>query len=556
MFAPPLLRRWFRTAACCCAVFGGAVFAGQSETRLCAQDSDVHAQQMAKYEIEPELNSIAAYLDSLTPTAEHQQEIASLVSQLGDESYERREMATRQLLKQPNDLQAALAPAIVGRDAEIRWRAKLVSEQNSRESQSLLNAILATIHNRKLERLTPRLLEVAHFCREEPLKSSLRRAVVASQSAADAPRLIAALQSAEPEQRALAATALPLISTSAADKHLPALLKDANPKVKLAATRSLANLGKRETLPVLVDLLAEEDLLIRAEAFRTLKSFTRQPLPYVVYDSLSQREPQIKAWQAWVEKEGSVAELKFPLQESKVELGRLLICDQQNNQIVEFDSHGAEIWKQKTPAQPWGCQGLENGHRLVCCFAEKLVIEFDAQGNEVWRAGELPGGPTSVQRLDSGNTLLACTEGSEVVELDRAGKIVWRAKIEGRPVDARRLDDGRTLVALQNAQKVVEVDQAGKVVWEIASVGNVFSAQRVDSGNTLVCAVGHASVREFNRDGKVVWTQGKFLTPYTAQRLANGNTMVADRKGIHEMDPAGAIVSHVPSPRVSRAHRY
>jgi hypothetical protein len=537
-------------ATCCCALGIGFT------TSTLSQEHDLYAAQLAKYEVEPTTESIAAYLSSLSPSAEHQQELAALVAQLGDESYARREAATRQLLQQPTGLQQVLASAMQRGDAETRWRAKLISEQTARESQTLLHAVLMTIHRRQLARLAPQLLDIAHFCPDEPLRSSLRRALEASQTPADTSRLLAALQASQPEQRALAAATLPLQSPEAADKHLPALLTDGNARVKLAAARALANRGRREPLPVLVELLSSDELPVRVEAIRTLKAVTGQPLPYVVYDSVPRRAEQVTAWKRWVEQEGGSAKLHFPLRDLQVELGRLLICDQQNNQVVEYDSHGKEIWKQKTPAQPWGCQGLENGHRLVCSFAERLVVEYDAQGSEIWRATELPGGPTSVQRLDSGHTLLACTEGSEVVEVDRAGKIVWRAKIDGRPVDARRLDNGRTLVALQNAQKVVELDTDGKVAWEIGGVGNVFCAQRLDSGNTLVCSVGHAPIREFDREGKVVWTQGKFLTPYTAQRLSNGNTMVADRRGIHEMDPTGAIVQHVPTPRISRAHRY
>jgi hypothetical protein len=519
-------------------------------------DEDIYVQQLAKYGIEPTAESIAAYLKSLTPSSAQQQALQKLITQLGDDSYAAREVATRELVRQPSGLNELLAAAISGDDVEVRWRAKLVSEQTSRESQALLQAALLTVQQQKLAGLVPELLAVSPFCTAEPLRTALRRAVVATLEPADTTLLITALTAPTADLRALAAYALPSASATAADERLPELLKDSSPAVQIVAARALANRGRREALAVLVELLAADDLPLRVEALRTLKAATGQKLTFVVYDSAEKRAAQQQAWREWITGAGKSAELKFPLRDSTIELGRLLVCDQQQNKLIEYDSQGTEVWKKATPPQPWGCQGLENGHRLVCCYTEKVVIEFDAKGDEVWRAGGLPGGPTSVQRLESGNTLLACTESSDVVEVDRSGKIVWQAKVEGRPVDARRLDDGRTLIALQNAQKVVEIDAAGKVVWELTAVGNAFCAQRLDNGNTLVCTVGHAQVREFDRSGKLVWSQGKFQTPYTAQRLTNGNTMVVDRKGVHEIGPGGEEVSLIATPRLSRAWKY
>jgi hypothetical protein len=534
-----------------CSVLAGAVC-----ERVGLGQDDVYVQQLAKYDIAPTAESLTGYLHSLSPSPAQQQVIQRLIGQLGDESYLTRESATRSLLRQATRVDELLAAAIAGDDPEIRWRAQLVAEHTSRESQALLFAVLTTIERQKITGLAEPLLAITPFAAVEPLRSALRRAVAATLREGDVPRLVEALRSPAAETRALAVATLPAAAAEEALAHVPALLSDPSAAVKLTAARALANLGQRSALPVLVQLLDEDELPLRVEAFRTLRAATGHPLAFIVYDPPEKRATQVAAWDAWLAGEGRTATLKFPLREAAIDLGRLLVCDQQNNQLIEYDAQDKETWKKSTPPQPWGCQGLENGHRLVCSFTEKVVVEYDAAGEEVWRAGGLPAGPTSVQRLDSGNTLLACTESSDVIELDRAGKVAWQAKIEGRPVDARRLEDGRTLVALQNAQKVVEVDQAGKIVWELTGVGNVFSSQRLENGNTLVCTVGHTQIREFDRSGKVVWSQGQFQTPYTAQRLASGNTLVADRKGVHEMDAEGTIVRHIATPRLSRACRY
>lgn len=517
---------------------------------------EIYVQHLSRYGIEPTAESIAGYLKSLSPSDDQKQTLQKLIGQLGDDSYAAREAATRELVRQPSGLNELLAAAIAGDNPEVRWRARLVSEQTTRESQALLHAALMTIQQRKITGVAPQLLAVSQYCTAEPLRTALRRALVATHNAEDTGLLVAALRAPPAELRALAAYALPAANGALADEQLPKLLSDESPSVQIVAARALANRGKREALPVLIDLLGADEMALRVEAYRTLKAASGQSLSFIVYDPADKRAAQQQAWRDWLAGDGKTAELKFPLRESQIELGRLLVCDQQQNQLIEYDTQGKEIWKKATPPQPWGCQGLENGHRLVCCYTEKVVIEFDSKGDEVWKAGGLPGGPTSVQRLENGNTLLACTESSDVVEVDRTGKVVWQAKVEGRPVDARRLDDGRTLIALQNAQKVVEIDAGGKVVWELGGVGNAFCAQRLDSGNTLVCTVGHAQVREYDRQGTVIWSQGTFQTPYTAQRLSNGNTMVVDRKGVHEIGPGGEEVSLIATPRLSRAWKY
>jgi hypothetical protein len=319
----------------------------------------------------------------------------------------------------------------------------------------------------------------------------------------------------------------------------------------------LASHGRRDGLPALVKLLEAESTEIRGQAIQTLRAATGQHFGYTVYDAPDKRAGAVAKWNAWLAAEGATAALVLPLRETPLELGRLLVCDHQQNKLIEFDTDGKQVWEKTVGMQPWACLGLPNGHRLVGCYNDKSVVEYDAEGNEVWRVDGLPGGPTSIERLESGHTLIACTDGGQVVEIDRAKKTVWQTSLEGRPVDARRLPDGRTLVALQNANKIVEIDERGREVWQITGVGQPFSAQRLESGNTLVCALGqNAKVREYDRAGRVVWEQGSFNNPYSAQRLAGDSTLVVDLAGVHEIDHQGTVVTKLQRQNISRAWRY
>jgi outer membrane protein assembly factor BamB len=529
---------------------------GLLASRAAAQNPSPQVQRLTEFGLAPTTESLSGYLGSLVPTAERRAQLEQLVAQMGDEDYTRREQASLLLMRQVAGVNEVLSRAVAGEDYEVRWRAKRVLDQTDRESRALLAAVLDVIQQRKLPGLCGPVLAALPLCKDDGLRTTLRRALTATASPNDAMLLREQLSASDPHARIAAILTLSAVAGPAADADALRLLSDSEELVQAAAARALADHGKREALAPLVKLLESAATPVRVEASRTLRAATGKHFGYTVYDQPEKRTAAVRQWQEWLAGEGSAAALAFPLRDSPIDLGRLLVCDHSQNLLIEFDTTGKKLWQQAVGVQPWACLGLPNGHRLVGCFNDRTVVEYDDRGEEVWRVGELPGGPTSIERLENGNTLIACTEGSQVVEIDPAKKVVWRASLDGRPVDARRLEDGRTLVTLQHGQKVVELDAAGKVAWEIAGVGMAFSAERLPSGNTLVCAIGMGQVREYDRSGNVVWAQGKFANPYTAQRLASGNTVVVDTTGVTEIDPQGTTVFRLEMPNLSRMWRY
>jgi hypothetical protein len=511
---------------------------------------------LTEYGLAPTTESLTSYLASLVPTAERKTELTRMVAQLGDDDFARREQAALLLQRQVVGLVEVLEEAIRGDDFEVRWRAKRILDQTDRESRTLLGSVLAVIPERKLPGLCRPLMAALPLCKDEGQRLALRRALAATALPEDAMFLRQQLASQDPHTRVAAISTLGHLVGPAAEDDAQRLLTDSSRPVQVAAARVLADRGRREALAPLVQLLGADETDVRVEASRTLRAFTGQHFGYTVYDSPEKRTAALAAWQKWLAEESATAALSFPLRDAPVDLGRLLVCDHNQNLLLEFDTAGRKTWQRQVPAQPWACVGLANGHRLVGSFNDKSVIEYDANGDEIWQVNGLPGGPTSIQRLENGNTLVACTEGQQVVEIDPAKATVWKATLEGRPVDARRLEDGRTLVTLQHGQKVVELDSAGKQLWEIAGVGMAFSAERLENGNTLVAAIGHTQVREYDRTGNVVWSQGKFVNPYSAQRLPSGNTVVVDTTGVTEIDPKGTVVSRLEMPNLSRMWRY
>jgi len=555
---------WHGVCAAAVLVFGTVRLAAQDVgekpaaevNALKKEAAPAHIRQLAAFGLEPTRESLGGFLRELHPSEQRKQQTDLLIEQLGHPEYQQREAAMTQLVRRPFGATTQLQAAQRSENAEVRWRAKRVLQSSERDSRALLNAVLTTITHNKLTGLGEPVLKAASFCDEAYLRNALHRALQATTTKDDAKWLREALSADKPAQRIAALIGLVHLLKESADDDAIELLDDCDDSVRVTAAELLAGHGRREALPVLVELLEARGLDDRITAFRTLRALTGESFGYLPYDSTDKRIDASRQWQKWLDENAPSVELRLPLQTIPVDLGRLLVCDHSLNKLIEFDAQGEEVWQRQVPIQPWACLGLPNGNRLVGSYNERCIIEYDGNGTEVWKVDNLPGGPTSVQRLESGNTLIACTEASIVVEVNPEKSTVWKVALDGRPVDARRLDDGNTLVALQNAQKVIEVDPTGKKVSELNGVGAVFSAQRLPDGNTLVCSLNLPQIREYDPSGNVVWSKGGFTNPYTAQRLADGNTMVVDRSGVTEVDLSGGTVRHLPIPNVSRAWRY
>jgi len=513
-----------------------------------------HVALLAEHGIMPTAESIGEYLRWLHPDGDAQKEIATLIRQLGDDDFFRREEAMKRLMRMPVGSVELLQKAIDEGDPEVQWRARQVIERADNRSAEILFAAFKTVRTQKLKGLTERILATVPLCREQYLRRAAVEALKVTASTEDAAMFRRELAGKNDHVRMAAADVLEGLLAAQADDDLRPLLKDKNDEVAVLAARLMANHGTADCLPALGRLLRSETLGVRVKAVKTLRAATGQNFGYLAY--AEERTETLAKWEKWLTAEGKTAKLKHPLKDSAFELGYTLVCCYSQNKVYQFDAAGKTVWEIAAAKHPWGCQGLPNGHRLICMYSGKSVVEYDASGKQVWQTAGLSGGPMSVRRLENGNTLIACTDSHQVVEADRSGKIVWTITLSGRPTDARRLENGRTLVTLQNGRRVVEADRAGKVQWEITGLNNPISAQRLENGNTLIALIGGGSVAEYDPSGKQVWSKTGYRNPYYVQRLSNGNTLITDAGGVTEIDHSGKKIWHKAMTGVSKAHRY
>ncbi len=524
-------------------------------TSLCWGDE--HTDLLQQYGIAPDRNSIAAYLKSLHPTAESERVYGNLIEQLGDSRYTVREAAMRKLMRTPIYARQMLQDAANHEDREIGYRANIVLGQAEENYSRILHAVFQTVTRAKIQGLAEPILNSMPLCVRQHVIQSAHQALASTVNVDSDLGLIQ--QSLHDENLAIQIAAIYLAAHAAFDdsqETFAELLKARDPQVRFAAAHALANHGDRRCLAALVELLDAEELSVRVNSVQALRALTGQRFNFVAYAEQPARSASVKKWSDWIAARGDDAELKFPPERVRVELGRTLICLATQGKVIELDASGRQIWEQGNLKYPWRAAGLHNGHRLVACYNGRCVREYDAQGKEIWKVEQLPGGPHSAERLENGHTLMACSDSNQIVEVDSGGKRVWAKTIDGRPVDARRMENGNTLVALQRAGKVVEIDPTGKEVWSLTGLMGPNTVQRLDNGNLVISEVSTRRVAEHTVDGKVVWKAELKSSAYDAQRLADGTTIVAEQGRISVYDRDGKVISTRTTNGDTRVTRY
>ena len=438
-------------------------------------------------------------------------------------------------------------------DLEIRSRAERILARGEYDRVLFVEqAALRLILRRQIKGLAPSMLTAPELWSRLGGTPLLRRALAATARPADADLLRATIRDAAQQpsapaidaeiydaRRQAAIEALAAALGPAAVDDLKSLLVDSNLRIRFAAARSLANLGQRESLDVLIALLAADDLAIRSNSFATLSELTGQRFGFVPSDNAAPRAAAIAAWKQWLAKSGATATLHVPLREIRVETGHILLGAFGDTRLLEIDRAGKTVRQFGNFEYAWGCCVDADGRRVAVDYKRRYVVEYDAGGHEVWRKDNLPGGPTDVKLLDSGRLLIALPEAGEVIEIDRSGRTVWQAVLGGRPTTAQRLENGNTLVNLQDAGEVVEIDRQQRVVWRLTGLHKSHTAQALENGDVLVCEMDLGKVTEYNRPGKIVWSKEGFTNAAQAQRIADGHTLVSDEAGLHAIDPAG-----------------
>jgi hypothetical protein len=479
--------------------------------------------------------------------------LRELVKRLGDDSFAVRERTSEELTAAGRVVAPLLKEAVNDPDLEISRRAERILQQL--EASNDLQLVLAASHllaARKPAGAVEAVLNYLPFAEdpaaEEELQVTLLAVGVGKDRADDL--LLKALTDKNVARRAASARAV----ARSADKEQRALarqlLKDAEPKVRLAAARGLLAARDGESLPALVALVGDgpAPLSRQAEELLFYVAGEKSPNVYVGEGSEAERKKSRTAWEAWYKADGvkldltkldsethllgltlccawdadgvptgrvfeidlsgkerwTISDVKHPVDACMIRGDHVLIAEQSGQRVTERDLKGAVVWEHKVTDSLVSCKRLPNGNTWIVTYSQ--IMEVTRDNKVLYTHGSKYGWISHAAKLRNGN-IGYMTYNGKLVEIDPKGTEIRTIAIDNGSaglIKFEQLSNGNYLVPQQQRGKIEELDATGKVVWSF-DMPMVSSATRLPSGNTLLASYNGRKVVEVNKAGKVVW---------------------------------------------------
>jgi hypothetical protein len=477
----------------------------------------------------------------------------ALIRQLGNERFEAREAAAKELVGREPAAAPLLRQARRDPDVEIARRASMCLEQiEAGPGPALPMAAARLIARRMPPGAAEALLGFLPIADDEVVEDDVLHALLAvSRPAAEEKLWREALADHRLVVRAAAAHVVGARGTAEQRAAVRSLLRDKEPQVRCRAAEGLLAARDREAVPALIGLLEEAPTAVALQAEGLLYSLAGEQAPGVsVLDTATGARRKCRdAWAAWWAGPGTAVDLaratdrerllgltlgieyntgrvwecgpdgkvrwefthlQGPMDAQILPGGRVLIAESNNHTVSERDLRGNIVWQRTLDSEPTGCQRLPNGNTFVSTFTS--VRELTRDGKEVYNF-KLPGSSNAIRKGRNGRVL--CAINREIIELEVSGRKV-RAVLLPEPASYVGIEDlpgDRFLLANSANGQVLEVDAAGKVLWK-ATVAGACGVCRMPGGNTVV-ATDHRVV-ELDRAGKAVWEKE---TPGYARRV-------------------------------------
>jgi len=463
--------------------------------------------------------------------------VHALVQKLGDNTYEARERAQKDLI----DLGAPVLPLLrqVYRDPpdlEVRNRIRdcigTIEGQNEKAKEEYLPRLLALSRLVALQKppgAAEAILAYLPGQDDDGLLEQLQIALaaVAYSNGETNPVVLTALTDSSPTRRIAAGRALCSIPKTDHLDKVRGLLQDADPAVRLGVALALAEARDPDSLPALASFIAQAPADLAAQAEDFLSRLAGDAGPKDLPEGDANRGKRSMGWASWAETARNNPAVFGNLSTAAqgrvgpASGGRLhgytMLVQPQENMVTALGPDGKQRWALTGLEGPLDAQVLANRHILVA--ESNRVTERDLGGTVLWKLEGVT--PVSVQRLPNGNTFIPCNDA--LIEVDRRGKEVWRAMVAGVAA-AHRLPDGSIVAYAQ--REIVQLDKTGKELKRsIVMVGGAGCNEVLDNGHVLTLSPAMGSCIEFDQDGNEINRFDQQGVTH-AFRLPNGHTLV------------------------------
>ncbi len=524
-------------------------------------------QLLREYDLPTDGPKLLECLRDCLSGVQSEERLRELIAALGDESFERRQEASRTLVFIGPRARGALAAARKHEDAEVRHRAARCLKEIDADGLAgqLLASAVRVLGKRRTPGAAALLLAQLPALREErlyrPVVYEVREALVdlALREGKAEPALVAALSDRLAARRAAAGVALARAGGADQLPALRGLLRDPDPEVRLPMALALARLKEKEAVPVLIAALEDQpSSALFAAAEDTLFRLAGDKSPTLRDGTAEGRQRYRKEWQRWWDDHKETADLGVLAAGEKAH-GRTVVVLLDANEVLDLDANKQVRWRIDGVRMPLDIQPLENDRVLLAEYNGNRVTERNSKGEVVWEARVQE--PLVAQRLANGNTFIASKD--RLVEVDRTGKEVFNIPPPSgtQVMRARKLPGGEILLVTQlGVTHFWRLDRFGAVLGRFpVEVGT--SGGRLDvtaAGNVLIPERDNNRVCEFDRDGRLVRAI-PVSRPIACVALPNGHVLVTlmEENRAVELNRAGKEVwEYRRDTRVSRAVRY
>jgi hypothetical protein len=396
--------------------------------------------------------SVIAFLQKRAPAGANPDKAAEYIRQLGSSTFSEREEAAQALTAMAYRAAPLLREAVKADDAQVRQLAERCLDQIERNWKP--HVTLAAVRILLLEQpkgTAEALLRYLPFAVDDEEEETVWFGL--SRLAADNSRILALLPPALKDpcsnRRGFAACVVGRLGNAEQRAAVCALLKDANPTVRLRAAQGLLAAGDKSGLPALLPLLTEGSIEVAWQAEELLHWAADEPPKATVGTGSRQaREECRKAWATWWDKQGEQLDLG---KRRKIRApGLFLVGEQTPGPAPEHVDKLFSVWL-------WGC---DDQPRCRLHKARNAPKDFRL----------LPGGRLfqvewpELLRPDP-DKLKKWGPVVGVTERDLNGKILWQYKGIERPAVGQRLANGNTFVSDRDLHAVAEVTPEGKALW-------------------------------------------------------------------------------------------
>jgi hypothetical protein len=536
-------------------LIGGAAGAAEPER------SPVDEQILKQAGVGTDDMSLLNFFRQRTP---NDAEIRALVRKLGDDDFQTREKASRELTNLGPPAIPYLREALKTGDPEVVRRAEeCLRNIGTGTSPALIAAAARLLAGRKPAGATEVLLaylpKVEGASTEEEVLRALR--VLALRDGKPDPVLMTALADLSPGKRAAAAVALAHSGAKDAWPAIHRLLKDPEVTVRLQVGLALTTLKEKDAVPVLIDLLPQLTYAQLGPVEDVLYRLAEDKAPDLAAGSDPETRRKYRdAWARWWKDEGDKLDLARLDQAARF-LGYTMVVLLDAGRIMEVDADNKLRWQIENLNYPLDAQLLPGDRVLVAEYKGNCVTERSRKGEILWKK-DLEG-PLMAQRLPGGNTLIATR--FQLLEVDQSGKQVFAyMRSQGDQIMKAQKQPARGEIGLitnggPNTSLFVRLNAEGKEVSSFP-VGVRTSGGRVEmlpNGHVVMPLKDENKVVEYDLQGRVVW-QAAFPDPVAAIRLRNGHTLITAYQSQRavEVDQTGKEVwQYKADQRLTRAWR-